>query len=462
MTIRAQLDTRLRGRVRVVVRVVWLVLIGLLLAAFAAGVPVRFGQLLNVVTGGTPGTIGQRLGLSVELEAVWSSRLGPEEAGALHSLGLSPGFYAGYIITFEVMLALACAVIGIFIFWRRSDDWMALWVSLVLILLGVNSVSVVLPALATIWSGGLVLYTMAQLLGMVSHYHVLFLSPDGRWVPRWTLVAAAVCTGGIMAVGASIVVENRGVWSVPSLLLAGLPFFGGIGLGVFAQSYRYARVSGPVQRQQTKWVVVGLVAMTLGFVVNAIFLSTPLQPGLPRLLLYLGRAPVVTLCMVLLPVCLAFSISRYRLWDIDLIIRRTLVYSVLTGALALVYFSSVVLLQRVFASLTGQQQNEIVTVISTLTIAALSIPLRRRVQDMIDRRFYRKKYDAAKVIAAFAATCRDETDLDKLAASLIAVVQETMQPEHVSLWLKPSSPASPPPLLTAKLSGQKRGKGGEA
>ena len=201
--------------------------------------------------------------------------------------------------------------------------------------------------------------------------------------------------------------------------------------------------------------------MTLGFVVNAIFLAAASQqPGLPRLLYNLARAPLVNLCMLLLPICLAFSIFRYRLWDIDLIIRRTLVYSVLSGALAVVYFGSVVLLQQLFRALTGQGQNQLVTVVSTLAIAALFAPLRRRVQDAIDRRFYRKKYDAAKTLAAFAATCRDETDLDKLTASLIAVVQETMQPEHVSLWLKKTSP--PPaalPLPTAELRGREPQRG---
>ena len=436
-----QPDTHLTGGVRVVVRVVWLGLIGLLLAAFAAGVPARFGQLTTVVTGGAPGGTGQILGLSAELEAVTISRLGPEEAGALHSLNISLGFYAGHILTFEVMLALACAVIGILIFWRRSDDWMALWVSLLLVLLGTNGISQVMPALATVWPDGLVLYTMATLLGMVSHYHVLFLSPDGRFIPRWTLLTAAVCTGGILALGAYIVVENQGVWSLPSLLLAGLPWIGGIALGVYAQIYRYARVSGPAQRQQTKWVVVGMVAMTLGFGVNAIFLSAPLQPGLPRLLFYLARAPLLNLCMLLLPVCLAFSIFRYRLWDIDVLIRRTLIYGVLTAMLSVIYFGGVVLLQSLFRALTGQQQPEFVTVASTLAIFVLFLPLRRRVQDFIDRRFYRKKYDAAKVIAEFGATCRDETDLDKLTTRLVEVVQETMQPEHVSLWLKPTAHA---------------------
>ena len=123
------------------------------------------------------------------------------------------------------------------------------------------------------------------------------------------------------------------------------------------------------------------------------------------------------------------------MFDIDILIRRTLQYSVISGLLALVYFGLVVVLQNLFTAVSGQQ-SAVAIVLSTLGIAALFNPVRRRVQDFIDRRFYRKKYDAAKVIAEFAGACRDETDLDKLTARLVEVVDETMQPESVSLWLK--------------------------
>jgi hypothetical protein len=135
------------------------------------------------------------------------------------------------------------------------------------------------------------------------------------------------------------------------------------------------------------------------------------------------------------PISFVIAIMRYRLWDIDLLIRRTLVYSILTGTLVLVYFGSVVVVQTAVNSLTGQQQSSQLTIaLSTLLIAALFNPLRRRVQAFIDRRFFRSKYDAAQTLARFAKSGRDETDIERLTAELAAVVQETMQPQQLSLW----------------------------
>ena len=143
-----------------------------------------------------------------------------------------------------------------------------------------------------------------------------------------------------------------------------------------------------------------------------------------------------------MPVAVGIAVLRYRLYDIDVIINRTFVYGALTASLVTVYFGGVATTQAVFRALTGQQeQPQLAVVVSTLLIAALFNPLRRRIQSLIDRSFYRKKYDARKTLEAFSAKLRDETDLEALNNELVGVVRETMQPSHVSLWLRPDTPS---------------------
>jgi len=149
-----------------------------------------------------------------------------------------------------------------------------------------------------------------------------------------------------------------------------------------------------------------------------------------------GLLFVMLLSFAGVPVAIGFAVLRHRLYDIDLLINRTLVYGSLSAILVALYFGGIVVLQRVFVLLTGQQST-LAVVASTLLIAALFIPLRRRIQGFIDRRFYRSKYDARKTLEAFSAKLRDETDLEALNNDLVSVVRETMQPAHVSVWLRP-------------------------
>jgi hypothetical protein len=188
---------------------------------------------------------------------------------------------------------------------------------------------------------------------------------------------------------------------------------------------RFRRSRGD-ERQQLKWFAYAVVVMIVVFV---FWFSLELARFAP------AGALTFAVPLIGLPVAVAIAILKYRLYDIDVIINRTLVYAVLTATLALVYFGGVVSLQYVFRAFTGQEST-LAVVASTLAIAALFQPLRRRIQALIDRRFYRRKYDAAKTLQAFSAKLRNETDLDALSDDLVGVVRETMQPEHVSLWLR--------------------------
>ncbi len=180
------------------------------------------------------------------------------------------------------------------------------------------------------------------------------------------------------------------------------------------------------ERQQLKWFVYAAVLM-VGGVAGSLVFSTGRASSIAWFMVILG--------FMVLPICTGIAILKYRLYDIDRIINRTLVYGALTATLVLVYLGGVVMLQGAFRAFTGGDST-LAVVASTLAIAALFGPLRRRIQAFIDRRFYRKKYDAAKTLATFSARLRDETDLAALGDDLIDVVRETVQPDHVSLWLR--------------------------
>jgi hypothetical protein len=207
---------------------------------------------------------------------------------------------------------------------------------------------------------------------------------------------------------------------------------------------RYRR-SGGEEREQIKWiafagsfmVMVYLAVMSAGLVVRLV--SGPEAPMLDELSWWGPlQEYVLVLSFTAVPVAIGFAVLKYRLYDIDILINRTLVYGALTASLALVYFGGVTTTQALFSILTDQRElPQLVVVASTLLIAALFNPLRRRIQTFIDRRFYRKKYDARKTLEAFSAKLRDETDLEALNDDLVGVVRETMQPAHVSLWLRP-------------------------
>ncbi len=331
-------------------------------------------------------------------------------------------------------LSLVYLALGIFIFWRRPNELVPLLVSAFLIACSM----LLTPRLAE--AGALLNverpakteYEIQQILLVAILAPVMILFPNGRLAPRWTRwILLAVIPWEILTV---LLPELQ--TSPADLSLLALLWSLSIALPAMATLiYRYGRVMTVAERQQTKWVVIGFAA----WIAWLFLVVTPLGMIGSRGGTLIGAVNGIAwlLGSLIVPVTMTLAILRYRLFDIDLVIRRTATYSLLSGVLAFVYFSSVVVLQQLFRTLTGQT-SEIAIIVSTLAIAALFVPLRRRIQIIIDRRFYRRKYDAQKVLAEFARTARDETDLQKLTERLIDVVDETMQPESVSLWLKPT------------------------
>lgn len=349
----------------------------------------------------------------------------------LTQLGLSVELFAAYLLVLIGIFAAVCFVLAVVIFLRRSDEPMALLVALLLVLLGATFATDIEASgplrQVGVWLGGVL-----ESLSFGSIFLFFYLFPDGRFVPRWTrwpiaLFVAPVVLASLFP-GSSL---NWANWPDPFYSVFLLGWFL---IGVFAQVYRYRRVSGPIERQQTKWVLFSFMAALVVYLGGGLLVATFQMPQRGSLL-YLAFNTASWFFMLLIPLSLGLAILRYRLWNIDVIINCTLVYLVITTSLALVYVGSVVLLQGVFRALTGQEY-DLAIVASTLAIAVLFQPLRRRVQGFIDRRFYRRKYDAVRTLAAFSARLRDEVDLDNLTDDLAAVVQETLQPAHVSLWLR--------------------------
>lgn len=407
-------DSRIPERWLPVTRVVWFALVFLLLATFSAGIVPFFNQLH------VPCSSDDCLVLA----------LSPQEAQLLPDLGLSMDFYVGYAIGIDIVGFIFIMLMAGLVFWLRSHTWLGFLLSLALVFFGTFSAQSATalarqyPDLA--WPIFLLDASISVLTVML-----FFLFPDGRFMPRWTRWLVIALVAGFLL---DLLLLNRGPLEPSYSTTAEILYLSCLVVGVLAQIYRYRRVSTPTQRQQTKWVMFGVIVL-FGMLLtwSLLFDLFPPRSSSTRLAIKLGLS-IAVLLFTVFPLSIVFSVLRYRLWDIDIIIRKTLVYALITALLALVYFGVIVLLQLMFEAISGEQ-SAISIVISTLIIAALFSPVRRRVQDFIDRRFYRRKYDAEKTLAAFGQFVRAETDLETLKVELQHVVRETMQPEQVSIWL---------------------------
>jgi hypothetical protein len=388
---RSETETRLHGHWLVLARLLWLAIFILTLVVFCANLLVgNYGLLTTIVL--------------VAVTSVW----------------------------FAVSLAL---------FWRKSSDRAILLFSLLLVLTGGVFFPPIPVALARVGVWWVPIFVVEALAGVTLSFG--YTLPDGRFIPgftRWLALGWIIVS--LVPIPILGVVDHLSNWwlSLPYTLVR-IAFYCSLALALL---YRYRRRSTPVQRQQIKWVVfaativVGAVSLeNLGLhVLPSAFPALAVSPQLQQLV----RVLALYLLSALIPLSIGIALLRYRLWDIDILINRTLVYGSLTALLALLYFGLVIGLQSLVRLFTGQvSQSPVVIVASTLALFALFQPLRRRLQKIIDRRFYRIKYDAAKTLAAFSATLRDEVDLSRLSEDLVAVVQETMQPAHISFWLRPTA-----------------------
>jgi hypothetical protein len=334
----------------------------------------------------------------------------------------------------------AFAVTGLLIFWRRSDDWAAMLFALMLITSGIIVVrSEWALERAVPWLELPVRFVW--LLAVFLYLVVPFIFPDGRFVPRWTRLLGAAAIPAVVPLvdPLGVLVElphgSQGVFKT-GLGLAVLVWSVYCGTGIYAQTYRYRHVSGPVQRQQTKWVALTLgplfVIMLLGFFIPSLFTTSNAW--------FFWALLALLVALPLFPASVAVAILRHHLYDIDRLLSRTLTYGLLTVVLGILYASAVVLLGQALNPRGGD--SPLAVAASTLLVAAVFQPLRRRIQDLVDRRFNRRRYDAAKTIEAFSGRLREQLDLDTLSAELLAVVDQTMQPTKASLWLRPP-PACP-------------------
>lgn len=416
---------------RLSIRIAWLVFALALLVILIANIPTFF-QYASVVcslsdVGNCP-----------------AEQFTPAYVQVLKQLHLAVALAQGGLATLCVTVCVLYYLLGLWIFWRRSQSRMALFVSLLFVVFGSTGLlSFNLPAQTPS-----LFLLLTQYIGLGLMWPAMlvffFIFPTGHFTPRWTWAVFVPF----------FVVTMLTSFPATAPLVPGVVLFLATLLPIVVQIYRYVRVYNAVQQQQLKWFAFGLSIAFLLVLIQGI-LQARLADSPEVVFWYqLFNGPFWLVLWLLLLPSIGIPILRYRLWDIDTIINRALLYSSLSILLVALYVGLILASQALVHSISGSSsQPPLVVVVSTLLIAALFQPLRHRLQSMIDRRFYRRKYDAAKVMATFGRALHNEVDLVRLRERLIVVVYETMQPSHVSLWLCPptrtkASPLSPDDRLS--------------
>lgn len=356
----AALQAPLRGRFLFLMRLTWLALTLVTIGLFIRTIDTRQDQLL------------------IE---------GAENSIALLELGLPVTFFALLLGTLDGFIYVSYTLVGILIFMRKSEEWIGLFSSLTLV---TAVFAIVRPFEALLFVDTALRVPILLILGLgaLTVTVFVFIFPDGRFEPRWARwIVIAVCAAIILSL------VNR-AWLVQPLVWPPAPLSPLVYLGVFGgaldQLYRYRRIADAAQREQMRWVVFSVAIGALGlvgyFVLLPALLPRVMFPGMTRVLYLLIAAPLYYLMLVQLPIAIAFSIFRYHLWDIDLIISRTLVYVLLTAILAGLFAALEGVMQNVFVLMTGQQST-IATVIATLIVVAAFTPIKDAIQKLVERRF---------------------------------------------------------------------------
>jgi signal transduction histidine kinase len=414
-------DPRLRGLPLVLARTGWAALAVLALVTFVISVPIYTAQLQTLCVAENPDT------------SCMAEQLAPQHLPALAASGFSLATYASYLSAIRVFAELICVVVALIIFWRKSDDRMALLVSMMLALS--NGLD---PAVAPTWARldpALQFVDMTRYgLGAVSIICFLYLFPDGRFAPRWTRWVLAVYLLAVLQLlfEAAVTADLQRLEGILTHPVFGLFVWGGTLLtGVGSQVYRYWRVSGPTQRQQTKWVVFGIVL----FIVLTSPTSLPLSWNERGALGFIMNRTANSLIQPMIAMTIAIAIFRYRLWDIDPIINRALVYGALTALVAGIYVLVVGYLGAVFRT----SDNLLISLIATGLVAVLFQPLRDRLQRRVNRLMYGERDEPYAVIARLGRRLESSLAPESVLSTIVATVREALKLPYTAIALARSS-----------------------
>src|SRR6266571_3517326 len=394
------LDTRVPGRWLVLARGIWITLVVLTLTIFFASLPVYIAQLQTPCAGSTCGF----------------QQLTPEQVGALTGMGLSLSVYVAFTVALALASVVVCLVVSTLIVWRRSDDRMALLVALTLVTFGPIFATRSVSASPSPWQVPNECLTFLA-LGLLVLVFLLF--PSGQFVPHWMRWTSVVLLTGLVSVVFVAPLKPNTLVELLTYLMA----IGELATVVLVQLYRYRRVSSPLERQQTKWVVFGIaVPVTVEVLVTVPYLIFP-EPGS---LYPLASATVQTCLPLFLPLSFGFAMLRSRLWDIDVLINRTLVYGTLTAIVVGVY----VLVVGILSTLLHTFGNSLIALLATGLVAVLFQPLRTRLQRMINRLMYGERDDPYAVLSYLGSRLEATLAPEAILPTIVETAAQALKQER--------------------------------